>query len=286
MYPNDFLVSTAALTPTQGWAYTQLLMYAWTNGSIPDDRDACSRMTRCDLSENDWTVLRARFRVADDGTLSHPRLERERIDAQQRHVKASERASLAAAKRWAKPEGKDATGNAKASAKKAVAACSEHATSMPITTTITDTNPPTPQDGLTDVRERAGVYEFKWSPSNAQVDRIAKSTPTIATRLERAKAGDLWARELDGTRRQVSVDDVLADARSVASKAIADELKSVMQDLCGKGLAPKEAIVIWREWFTKWVTTGIRPQASMAAELADKTIRNHVAVWKRRAKGA
>ena len=96
MYPTDFLVSTASLTTSQGWAYCQLLMYAWTNEGIPDDRKICSAMTRCDLSEEDWIVLRSRFVVVKGGsshpqaTLQNPRMERERQDAQDAHDRAVE----------------------------------------------------------------------------------------------------------------------------------------------------------------------------------------------------
>ena len=94
MYPTDFLVSTASMTTAQGWAYCQLLMYAWTNGGVPDDRKICSAMTRCDLSEEDWIVLRSRFVVVKGGsshpqaTLQNPRMERIREQAKETHEAA------------------------------------------------------------------------------------------------------------------------------------------------------------------------------------------------------
>jgi uncharacterized protein YdaU (DUF1376 family) len=273
MYPTDFLVSTASLTPVQGWAYTQLLMYIWSNGNIPDDHEACARMTRCDLSAQDWAVLRSRFVEAGDKILTHPRLEKERDEASARSGKAQERAKAAASKRWSKPEAPDKQ-------------CSEHATSMPSTTTTTTTDTPLPPTDKATVTDRGGgVTKVKWSPTTDQVDRLARSNPTVATRIERARSGDLWARDEKGNRRQVSADEVLSDARTIAQKAIGDELEAVLRDLCEKGLSPREATALWRVWFANWVKTGTKPRAAMAAELADKSIRNHVAVWKKRAAG-
>lgn len=268
MYPTDFLVSTATLTAVQGWAYTQLLMYAWTNGGIPDNRETCARMTRCDITSEDWAVLRARFVLEKDGMLSHPRLEQERNSATDRRARASERATVAAKSRW----------KGKRDAPSMPDECDEHASSMPTTTTTTTTNnPPTP-------RKRGDVVEeFDWKPPTDQLDRIARSNPTIATRLERARSGDLFARELDGTRKAVSAEQVMADARDMAHKAIVEELTDVMRVLCNKGLTGREALRIWEGWFAKWATTGVRPKNSLSAELADKSIRNHVAVWKKRA---
>lgn len=99
MYPADFLVSTAAMTPTQGWAYTQLLMYAWTNGTVPDDRATCSAMTRCKLTEADWKAIRSRFRPGEHG-LTNPRMETERAEAKHRHARSVTAGKRGAAKRW------------------------------------------------------------------------------------------------------------------------------------------------------------------------------------------
>lgn len=273
MYPTDFLVSTASLTPVQGWAYTQLLMYIWSNGGIPDDHEACARMTRCELSPQDWAVLRLRFVACEDGTLTHPRLEKERNEASARSDKAQERAKAAASKRWSKPEASDKQ-------------CNEHAASMPSTTTTTTTDTPLPPTDKVTVTDRGGgVTKVKWSPTTEQVDRIAKSNPTVATRIDRAKSGDLWARDDKGNRRQVSPDEVLSDARSLAQKAIGEELEAILRDLCEKGLSAREAMSLWRVWFANWVKAGTRPRMAMASELADKSIRNHVAVWKKRAAG-
>ncbi len=99
MYPTDFLTSTAMMSPVQGWAYTQLLLYAWTNAAVPDDRETCSRMTRCDLSDGDWAVIRARFTPTPAG-LVHRRLEKERADALRRSEQAADSGRRGAAARW------------------------------------------------------------------------------------------------------------------------------------------------------------------------------------------
>ena len=99
MYPTDFLTSTAMMSPVQGWAYTQLLLYAWTNAAVPDDRETCSRMTRCDLSDGDWAVIRGRFTPTPAG-LVHRRLEKERADALRRSEQAADSGRRGAAARW------------------------------------------------------------------------------------------------------------------------------------------------------------------------------------------
>ena len=106
MYPADFLVSTAMMTPVQGWAYTQLLMYAWTNGGVPDDREQCANLTRCPLTEADWQAIRSRLVVIATpmapamATLSHPRMERERAEATERRRTAVENGKAGAEARW------------------------------------------------------------------------------------------------------------------------------------------------------------------------------------------
>jgi uncharacterized protein YdaU (DUF1376 family) len=136
MYPNDFLVSTATMTPVQGWAYTQLLMYAWTNGGIPDDHAACAALTRCLLTEADWEVIRSRFTPMGSpmATLSHPRMERERVKAREKHNTASESGKRGAEARWGSRNGV-ANGNANGVA-------NADAMAITTTTTTTDIQPP------------------------------------------------------------------------------------------------------------------------------------------------
>ncbi len=144
MYPTDFLVSTATMTAVQGWAYTQLLMYAWTNHGIPDDREACSTLTRCNLSENDWAVIRQRFtRMATPmagpmATLSNPRMERERARVEEKHATASENGRRGADARWNARNGV-ANGNANGGAN---GNANGETMATTTTTTTTDTNPP------------------------------------------------------------------------------------------------------------------------------------------------
>ena len=123
MYPTDFLVSTATMTAIQGWAYTQLLMYAWTNGGIPDDREACATLTRCQISEHDWVVIRGRFELMAQpmaqplaqpmARLVNPRMERERAKARERHNERSESGKRGSDARWGEKNG-SANGSAQA----------------------------------------------------------------------------------------------------------------------------------------------------------------------------
>jgi len=144
MYPTDFLVSTATMTAVQGWAYTQLLMYAWTNHGVPDDREACATLTRCNLSEADWAVIRQRFtRMAGPmATLSNPRMERERARVEEKHATASENGRRGADARWRARNGV-ANGNANGGANGGANGNANGETmATTTTTTITDIQPP------------------------------------------------------------------------------------------------------------------------------------------------
>lgn len=144
MYPTDFLVSTATMTPIQGWSYTQLLMYAWTNGGIPDDREACSILTRCPLSERDWAIIRGRFEPMAEplakpmASLVNPRMERERVKVEQRHNERSESGRRGADARWSGKNGSvNGSGNGSANG-------SANGEPMATTTTTTTTDIKTP----------------------------------------------------------------------------------------------------------------------------------------------
>ncbi|WP_353269536.1 DUF1376 domain-containing protein [Gemmatimonas sp.] len=164
MYPTDFLVSTATLTPTQGWAYTQLLMYAWTNGSVPDDRAACCALTRCQLTEADWAVVRGRFApmagpmAGPMATLVNPRMERERARVVEKHATASENGKRGAEARWGRGNGV-ANGNANGGA--------NGETMATTTTTTTTDNPPKapPQAGERRRLRRRDVQEQLKDPN-------------------------------------------------------------------------------------------------------------------------
>lgn len=159
MYPADFLVSTAAMTPMQGWAYTQLLMYAWTNGAVPDDRATCSAMTRCRLTEADWKAIRARFRPGEGG-LTNPRMETEREDATQRHARSVHAGRRGAAKRWGRKSDSPPNGTPNG-----VAIATPMAPPMAITITPTTTTTTTSRSAST-VRPTRGTPVGDPPPDN------------------------------------------------------------------------------------------------------------------------
>ena len=174
MYPADFLVSTATLTATQGWAYTQLLMYAWTNGSIPDDRAACATITRCKLTEDDWKVIRGRFRPTGSG-LVNPRMEQERTAANRRHNAAVHAGRKGAAARWSdgNPNGvaiatpSPQNGNPNSSP--------AMTTPMAITITTTTTTTDTPSQPVTPRQTRRGTVR------QPAVDNLTALRELVAT---------------------------------------------------------------------------------------------------------
>ena len=84
LYVSDFVVSTQSLTQSQLGAYIRLLCFAWSEGGLPNDYEACSRIAG-GIPKEDWAVIRKRLQVFDAGTseerLSHPRMEKVRVRA-------------------------------------------------------------------------------------------------------------------------------------------------------------------------------------------------------------
>ena len=84
LYVSDFVVSTQSLTQSQLGAYIRLLCFAWSEGGLPNDYEACSRIAG-GIPKEDWAVIRKRLQVFDADTseerLSHPRMEKVRVKA-------------------------------------------------------------------------------------------------------------------------------------------------------------------------------------------------------------
>lgn len=102
LYASDFLSSTMDMTQVQIGAYIRLLCYAWENGGLPNDLEACGRIAG-GLTPTDWKIIRRRLVVLDEGTseerLSHPRMEAERAKCQQKYDSRCAAAAKARASR-------------------------------------------------------------------------------------------------------------------------------------------------------------------------------------------
>jgi len=77
LFCDDLIASCVDMTPACFGAYMRVLCYAWTRGGVPDDEDACCRITG-GMEAGDWAVIRGRLIALGDGRLSHQRLELER----------------------------------------------------------------------------------------------------------------------------------------------------------------------------------------------------------------
>lgn len=278
MYPTDFLVSTAMLTPVQGWAYTQMLMYAWTNGGIPDDREACQAMTRCQLTDADWAVLRARFevRVAQatlQATLVHSRMEAEREKARSRHTAAVE-AGRRGAEARSGAQNKGGSRNPTRVAQATLPAETQGGSSNPTrvasatttTTTTTNKTPPTPL------------------PRDA-MRRLLMREPAWRTRVERAGAGDWYVKGEDGQQRVVTEDEVIADGIAVMTAKVEQERELTLAKLRTNGLSDGDADAMYRRWLAEYLDGGPSPATVVRNDLADKSVRNIAAVWRARLTG-
>ncbi len=270
MYPTDFLVSTATMSPVQGWAYTQLLMYSWTNGGIPDDREQCAALTRCPLSETDWAVLRARFdpMATPMATLCNPRMERERERVKERHDAAAEAGRRGAKARWERGNGV-ANGNPNGTPNG-----NPNGENIATTTTTTTTKqtPPTPPRGT-----GAGVVDIK----DSELRRLVMREPAWRTRIERAEAGDWY----DADKNPIDAASVLAMAMNAVRERTINERDTIIERVTAKGLSDGEAAQLWRGWFVEHMSGGPAPVNALRNDLADKTIRNHASVWRARLGG-
>lgn len=103
IYIGDYLADTARLTTEQHGAYLLLIMDYWRNGPPPDDDLVLSQITRMTLEswKNASSILRAFFKH-ERGMLVHSRIDREKAEAQAKHKKNSDKAAMAAHKRWGK----------------------------------------------------------------------------------------------------------------------------------------------------------------------------------------
>ena len=89
-FVDDFFVSTASMTQAQVGAYTRLLCHCWSEGGLPNDAEACSRIAG-GIPAEDWLVIRKRFSVFDEGTseerLCHRKMEEVRTSVKTKYDK-------------------------------------------------------------------------------------------------------------------------------------------------------------------------------------------------------
>ena len=91
-YPSDFMGSgkVQMMSPAERGIYISLLCHSWQEGPLPDDPDRLARVCGATQAEMEacWPAVRRCFTVADDETLFHPRLEKERVAATVRSTRA------------------------------------------------------------------------------------------------------------------------------------------------------------------------------------------------------
>lgn len=90
LYIGDYLADTMRLTTEQHGAYLLLLMEYWRCGSLPDDDDELSAITK--LPPESWSRQRgkiARFFVIENGFWIQKRAEEEMAAAEKRRIAAS-----------------------------------------------------------------------------------------------------------------------------------------------------------------------------------------------------
>lgn len=98
VYVSDMVAATAYMSLEERGAYMTLLMLAWQNGGVPNDKDVCSRMVG-GISDPVWATIRKHLVVLDSGTtderLSHPRLEKVREEFESKYRKKCDAAARA-----------------------------------------------------------------------------------------------------------------------------------------------------------------------------------------------
>jgi uncharacterized protein YdaU (DUF1376 family) len=123
VFIGDYLADTMHLSTEQHGAYLLLLFHLWRRGSLHDDDGTLAQITG--LSGPAWSQARpvlADFFQIHDGLWRHGRVERERIRVAAKQLCNTNKAKLAATRRWSKPalllpgmiESADAGSNAQA----------------------------------------------------------------------------------------------------------------------------------------------------------------------------
>jgi uncharacterized protein YdaU (DUF1376 family) len=273
LYPTDFLTSTATMTPAQGWAYTQLLMFQWTNGSVPDDRVACARLTRCDLTEADWEVLRARFQ-AFKGSMVNLRLEREREAVQRRSEMAAESGKRGAQRRWGNRTldgnpNRVPNGNPNGDPIR-VPNGNPNGETMATTTTTTQT-PHLTVGGSRGEGEGNSSAGNRAKPAASTAGRLEgaeprpsrQDGPTPTPTPANAPEG-IVARSAISRMRSPTADEMARITRRPGNSRLNDETiaakKSVIEKiLTAKGVSPELRVAVWEAGIREWSHTGTDP---------------------------
>jgi len=100
-YVGDYLRDTARLSTEAHGAYVLIMLDYWTRGAPPDDDDVLATITKSSTAR--WKKLRpllVPFFIIEDGKWQHSRIERELVEAENKHKKASEAGKAGAIARW------------------------------------------------------------------------------------------------------------------------------------------------------------------------------------------
>jgi len=96
----DYLADTGNLTTAQHGAYLLLIMHYWQKGGLPQDDKALA--TICRFRTQTWNKHKSVLATFFHDDWRHKRIDRELQHAAKLMEKRSERAKLAALKRWGK----------------------------------------------------------------------------------------------------------------------------------------------------------------------------------------
>jgi uncharacterized protein YdaU (DUF1376 family) len=175
LFCDDLIASCVDMTPACFGAYMRLLCYAWTRGGIPDDEAACARITG-GMEPGDWSAIRSRLLVLDDGRLTHQRLELERVAVSEIREKRAEAGRMGGRP---KANGKQNESKTKASDKQSE---SKTKAPNPSPSLPSSGNTHTPPDGGNEFR-KPGWAADAWAEFVAKwnaTDRAAKWEPLTA----------------------------------------------------------------------------------------------------------
>jgi len=103
-FPRDYIADTITLNLEEHGAYTLLLDYQWLHGSVPGtSRDLASIWKVPPVKARKlWASIELYFPANKRGQHMNGRMERERVKAEGRIAKASNKGSAGAKARWAK----------------------------------------------------------------------------------------------------------------------------------------------------------------------------------------
>lgn len=185
LYPADFLVGTADMTPEEVGVFIRLLCYQWSKEGLPDNDGKLAALAGC--HGNAIASVRHKFRMCEDGKLRNDRMEKVRSEQTEYRAKQAQNATKGWEKRRLAMPPHD-SGSPLAMPDPLPKGCS---ISSPSPSSVPSTTPP-PSDPPNPPTPRK--RKTKSEHSAEQMEGFAEFWTAYPKKKSRANAEDAWAK--------------------------------------------------------------------------------------------